>query len=491
MDFLAPRSLPAFLAPDADFAALDAHLRTTGWERDLAGESEEDTEDDDLDPVSASWSRPVGEGEIDYSFEPEVGLRRLEVRGEDAGATLAGIAAALPVLSADDVRGLLRSADPARALLGLRIAAEMRTGALADDVIALTRHPHEVIRAHAQGVIQQAAAQVAPLASPSDPASLFSGIPDARYRRQTLRWLLRENPEPTPATRLTLAAALRDPDWEVRATAVLAAARWRSAEALPRVRAANLEPGGGLGPTRQDAVILRELRRHAEHILLGGPALDTHFYRAVAGLPVKRPDHAFLLIEALATPVPNDVPGPPAVLPPGIVRQPGGWLLEAAGLSLAWVPPVDHWLGDDLPGLLTPRRIEKVRPERGFFVADSLLPAASGEAPWTGTLDKARRLCADLAGKTGLAVRLPTADEWEMAARGPDGRIFPWGNGIEADAGRALSPWGCRDLLGKVGQWSATTDAGHPLVCGTSRQGCAPRAPRASGEAFGLRPVVG
>jgi serine/threonine-protein kinase len=132
----------------------------------------------------------------------------------------------------------------------------------------------------------------------------------------------------------------------------------------------------------------------------------------------------------------------------------------------------------------------RLRAPRLFADGPSLLPTCNGRflLPSTSTraldaqadwpvfgvsFDDALAFCDWKSLRDGLAYRLPTETEWEIAARGADGRYFPWGNTWEptyCNSAHARpgppclepcgnhptdrSPYGILDMAGGVSDWT-------------------------------------
>jgi len=158
-----------------------------------------------------------------------------------------------------------------------------------------------------------------------------------------------------------------------------------------------------------------------------------------------------------------------------------------------YIPGGNFWMGTDdekAPAYEKPRHAVELPPYRigkypvtnrqyAEFIkqAKRIAPPEmgwSGQNPPAGKLEhpvqglswyEAKEYCGWLSTKTGRVYRLPSEAEWEKAARGEDGRRYPWGE--TWDAARCASPgassavnalpaqskYGCHDMVGNIREW--------------------------------------
>jgi hypothetical protein len=357
----------------------------------------------------------------------------------------------------------------------------------------------------------------------------FKDQGDARMRRQIIRWLGREYHDATPSIVDTLRAALAYHDWEVRAGAIIVCARSRAQTLQGLVRTTTLPAAGEHGLSDRDIRVLVASRIIASESLASANPDDMdraqvilrqlsdaprHLVRSVLGLSVEQHDSAWLLLHALSTP--NELAEPlPNSLPPGLtLSDERAWL--AGVVELCWVSPQMHLLGGGQPQghVVTTAEVREYTPANGFFIARRPLTAAAalqlGLGPFPSSSDRpngaqsaggpdaplalahedAVSLCESISARIGATVTLPTADELECAARGTDGRRFPWGNGLDKVDGQARSAHGIERFAAPLAQWTASFDERRiPLVLGGPQSPqCAGRSP--SLDVNAVRPVV-
>ncbi len=167
------------------------------------------------------------------------------------------------------------------------------------------------------------------------------------------------------------------------------------------------------------------------------------------------------------------------------------WINPLDGSEMVWIPPGSFFVGEDKERAtcagfslarhpVTNAQFGRFLDETSYAPADETAtflqhwtkgrpPRSKAEHPvvWVSYVD-ALHYC------RWAGLSLPTEWLWEKAARGPDGRVYPWGNQPPAVGDhlanwrgkdtqpvgrhpRARTPYGCEDLIGNVAEWCQTS----------------------------------
>jgi formylglycine-generating enzyme required for sulfatase activity len=175
------------------------------------------------------------------------------------------------------------------------------------------------------------------------------------------------------------------------------------------------------------------------------------------------------------------------------------------GQPVCWVAPGPFLMGSDaahdphadqrecpqhrvrLPGYWIGRFPVTVAQFRAFAEASGYHPTDAGSLVGPGdhpvtivTWHDGLAYCRWLSERAGMPVALPSEAEWEKAARGTDGRLYPWGNAppdgtrcnfdcqvdhstpVDRYVPGGLSPYGCADMAGNVWEWTRSLLRKYP-----------------------------
>ncbi len=263
-------------------------------------------------------------------------------------------------------------------------------------------------------------------------------------------------------------------------------------EGEARSEPGRLEPPPILSPYVNRAAVRRLLTMH----LPDTP--DVNF----SGLPLSELRLYFTLTRRAEAPQVTPAELPREVFEPHLVRIPAGLFTMGstdaqtetaiqAGMNKAWAEREHLQHEINLPEYYI-GKYPVTNTEYRAFVRDAGYtspqhwdegepPPEKGDHPVVNVSWRdAKAYCRWLSEKTGKTYRLPTEAEWEKAARGTDGKTYPWGdefdpakcNTKESGLGNTTpvgqyspqgdSAYGCADMAGNVWEWCNTLLKAYP-----------------------------
>ena len=316
-----------FILNSVAFTEVSQCLHCLGWHRDP-----DLTAIDPKEPEFASWSQSYDD-ELDYFYDPPTGLRSIHLRGEHAVQHSNEITRHLPILTLHDIETLLETSKLEEVLQGIAAVKALNTMSFIVPLARLCNHTNVDISKSAMQAFRHCfpdALQIGALALKQaktkhpDHSVLFPHLGDATQRRQVLRWLIHDYSEPNDHILTTLRSALIDPDWEVRATAILTAARLNTTALIKLIRKVELPNTSREGLEPIDRQLLLAFRKatvawlegqrppqHNNNPTTSRESMRWHVLRCVAGLPTTYHDRVFLLAHSLTEPIPHREPLPP------------------------------------------------------------------------------------------------------------------------------------------------------------------------------------
>lgn len=434
------------------------------------------------------WKHAEPRATLHYTFNPALTYRVLAFSGDGAEEQRTTVASFVPHLDRDWLVELLGADETEPVLLGLFAAKELVEVSVYAEIRALQDSEDELVAAAAAhvaatlpvlGVRHAVQRFVDAISREPGRSPVFAAAGPPRVRRQIIRQIGRDLDEEADLDRF-LRTALSDDDLEVRLSGLVWTVRRGRSSLRKAVKSARLPSDGFYADLRRLAL------RQLNHKPPPDDAAHRQLLHALLGEPGGVFDETWVLLQALADPL---VHGRGPQDPPDATELDGAvYRLRRSGESLVWIPDQAAWLGGSPGGPL-----RRIVPSSGFFVARR--PMTIGLARWieaggTGpvgvasdddpafletSIGQARDLVQQLAQIEGAPIALPTADQWELAVRGPDGRAYPWGNFPSEDPGSERSAWDLENPVADVPTW--TTDG---IGCGGPDARCAARDPAPS-----------